>query len=228
MSPQQASESKPLQTTRPVFEILADERRRRILDVLVEHPVPVSEEALTLHLAAVAQETPPRAISESELQALRADAVHVQLPTLADAGLIEWDEDAGTVTTADHPALRDPKFERILETEAEGWDEVLASLAHRRRRIALSVLVAWEGPMTRADLAREIATVEGDDGADDGAVEDLRVSLHHGHLPKLDRAGLVAYDADDGTVSYEGHPALPDEWLDVHGDETPGSVLPTA
>lgn len=41
-----------------------------------------------------------------------------------------------------------------------------------------------------------------------------RVALHHVHLPKLDDAGVIEYDPDDGEVRYLGDPLLSDllEW----------------
>ena len=49
---------------------------------------------------------------------------------------------------------------------------------------------------------------------DVGIPGDLRVALHHVHLPKLDDADVVDYDADQRTVRYRGDPLLGDllEW----------------
>ncbi|WP_436909235.1 DUF7344 domain-containing protein [Halosimplex marinum] len=44
---------------------------------------------------------------------------------------------------------------------------------------------------------------------------DVRVGLHHVHLPALDAAGLVAYDADAGTVTFEGVSAAGERVLDA-------------
>lgn len=213
----------------PLFSAVASRRRRLIVALLLDRTSPVREEELATHLVAAERGTSLLDVTDEDVRPLRTDLPHVQLPALEDAGLVEWDREAATVGTTNHPVLRDPKFERVLGTEAEGWDDVLANLAYRRRRVVLSVLTDRDGPTTRAALARAVAAREtgGDAAPDAETVEALRVSLHHVHLPKLRGAGLVAYDGE-GVVSYEGHPALDDEWLDSRADEAPRAILPTA
>jgi DNA-binding transcriptional ArsR family regulator len=214
----------------PVFAAITERRRRRILDILLDRTSPVAEEDLAIHLAAAEQGKPLLDIVAEDVQSLEIDLAHVQLPALERAGLVVWDEEEATVTTTDHPAFQDPKFVCIVETEADGWDDVLASLTSKRRRITLSVLKGWDVPMVNADLAREIATCEtdGEGDPDSETVADLHASLHQVHLPKLDDAGLVEYDTVDGTVAYVGHPALNEEWLDFHARGTPRAILTAA
>ena len=71
-------------------------------------------------------------------------------------------------------------------------------LADERRRAVLSVLADRDGPVGLSDLARAVADLTGDDASD--AVDRLRVSLHHQHLPKIADAGLIAYDLDRKSV----------------------------
>lgn len=54
------------------------------------------------------------------------------------------------------------------------------------------------------DLVRRLT--ESDVGDEHG----LRVALHHVHLPKLDAADVVDYDAEAGEVRYLGDPVLAD------------------
>lgn len=214
----------------PLFSAVADGRRRRVLLLLMDRTRAVTEEELAIHLAATEANTSLLDVTDEDVRSLRTDLVHVQLPALEDAGLIDWVRDEETVTTVDHPALGAPKFERIVDTNADGWDEVLASLAYRRRRIVLSILDDRGAPMAKPELARRIVAREEGGRADleSGATETLCASLHHVHLPKLQQAGLLTYDADSGTVSYEGHPALDEEWLAADVDETPRAVVPPA
>lgn len=74
-------------------------------------------------------------------------------------------------------------------------DAVLELLADRRRRAALRHLSTSDGEV---DLDDVIGALAPDDPT------DLRVALHHHHLPRLDDAGVVTYDAAAGTVEY--HP----------------------
>lgn len=77
-------------------------------------------------------------------------------------------------------------------------------LAHPRRARTVSLLV--DAPEHTTDvhaLATELADTPGTDEADADArpsAHDLAISLVHGHLPRLADAGVVAHDAEDGTV----------------------------
>jgi len=75
-------------------------------------------------------------------------------------------------------------------------DQVYDALGADRRRAVLAVL-AREGALEARELAAAVAEAE---GGRDGEVDDVHRSLHHVHLPKLDDAGLVAYDHEDGFV----------------------------
>lgn len=209
----------------PVIETLVDGRRRRILAVLLDRTSPVTEEDLAAHLAATERGTSMPDPTDEATQSCRIELDHVHLPALEDAGLVVRNEAAGTVATTDHPVFEDPTFERLLRTEADGWDDVLANLADERRRTVLSVLEDRDAPVGTEDLARAVAARDGP--ADPETVADLRVSLSHVHLPKLADADLIGYDRDTGRAAYVGHPALPDEGLDVPVLETTQSVRTT-
>lgn len=102
-------------------------------------------------------------------------------------------------------------------------DDILASLAHKRRWITLSVHAEYDRPLARVALAREIAAheTEDDESVDSVPIDTICISLHHIHLPKLTEAGLIEYDICSGTVRYRGHPLLEDEaWFDLYLTET--------
>lgn len=92
-------------------------------------------------------------------------------------------------------------------SEAEGdrgpsersLDVIFRVLARQRRRDALYVLYRHPGSLAVAELADEVASVEGTDP------ERVRTSLHHVHLPKLVDAGVAEYDAETGTVRLADH-----------------------
>ncbi|WP_435347330.1 DUF7344 domain-containing protein [Haloarchaeobius sp. HRN-SO-5] len=70
-------------------------------------------------------------------------------------------------------------------------------LANERRRVVLEVLVDWRTPMKLEDLATEVASRE----RQSGTVDDVKISLHHAHLPLLDDVGAVEYDRDRNRVT---------------------------
>jgi hypothetical protein len=162
------------------------------MEVLLDRPTPVTERELARELVGG-----PGSVHEDALEEARIYLRHVDLPKLADADLITWDEPAGSVTPVAQPPINDARYERATETaDVRGED---ASI--ERRRAALSVLESRDGPQERADLACGVAAREADGEPTTGAVEEVEVALHHVHLPKLDRAGLLEYDADEGIVS---------------------------
>ena len=60
------------------------------------------------------------------------------------------------------------------------------------------MLDQWQRAATVRELADELAAR---DGGADGASDEIRLSLHHVHLPKLVDANLIRYDEDARTVS---------------------------
>lgn len=74
-------------------------------------------------------------------------------------------------------------------------DRVLEALAHQYRRNTLCFLAAAErDAVSLEDVSEELASSSGP------PVEDIKASLHHNHLPKLEEAGFVEYDERSGTI----------------------------
>ncbi|RDI70241.1 DUF7344 domain-containing protein [Halopelagius longus] len=76
--------------------------------------------------------------------------------------------------------------------------------AESRQRNALAVLRRATPPLSLTELAFGVAALEG--ATADGPLSEadrtaLELSLHHDHLPRLDRAGIVAYDAKNRVVT---------------------------
>jgi len=191
-----------------VFDGLTSRRRRLILAILVDGSDAVPSRELARRLGAVEAGVIPADVPDDRVDVLLADLRHVQLPTLADVGLLEWDEVEETVSTADHPAFDDPTFRTLLESGAD-VDDVVECLACERRRTVLAALSTHEEPVERAALARQVAAYE--PGPD--TTEDVLVSLHHVHLPKLDDAGLVERDRQADTVGYRSHRSVDEAWF---------------
>lgn len=68
-----------------------------------------------------------------------------------------------------------------------------------RRRVVSHLAETADGSATVADLA---VALETDPPASGASPQEMAVALHHRHLPKLDAAGVVAYDADEEVVHY--------------------------
>ncbi|WP_435174813.1 DUF7344 domain-containing protein [Halorussus sp. AFM4] len=97
--------------------------------------------------------------------------------------------------------------------ESDGTDpaleDALGALADERRRDLLRSLLErdGEGPVGVGELAEEIA--------DESDAEDVRRSLRHAHLPRLDGAGIVAYDAREGEVRLAGDQPAVEDFLEA-------------
>ena len=89
-----------------------------------------------------------------------------------------------------------------LEFENESSADPFDVLADERRRAALSALSDRDGPLELSALARAVAEKTEDDvtGPALDALDRIRVSLHHQHLPKMADAELIAYDIDRKVV----------------------------
>lgn len=82
-------------------------------------------------------------------------------------------------------------------------DEVFSALADERRRQTLHYLLAAPDAVVPVDsLVTSVAT------AADIDRERAAIALHHFVLPKLEEAGLVAYNRQRATVQYRGHPLV--------------------
>lgn len=77
--------------------------------------------------------------------------------------------------------------------------DVFALLSHRRRRLVIRILQNFPLPLTADEIATLVGECEYDDPSDD-RLEVITLSLYHKHLPKLEDAGVVAWDRDDGIV----------------------------
>lgn len=86
-------------------------------------------------------------------------------------------------------------------------DRLIEVLSHRRRRLLCTVLHRGDADAySLADLTDRVVAREA--AARDVAPgrrhrRRVREALHHAHLPKLDSAGLLAYDADDAEVAVD-------------------------
>ena len=103
-----------------------------------------------------------------------------------------------------------------VDSKSDRMNPVLTALASRRSRVVLATLEDESAAVSVAELATHVAAaahdtsivaVDGDDR------EREHVALVHRELPKLDEAGLVEWDRENGVVTTTDHPALADSDL---------------
>lgn len=176
--------SRPESSTRTLDELT--ENRRIILDTLDEQSLPITE----WHLAALL--TADGWGDRSTTQA-RTKLRHVDLPKLADAGYLTWDESAAAVTEVDLSTLES------METDSNTADATTE--LDDDRRVAMHLVETLHGPQDERDLAYGVAAISGSGDPDPDAVDEMATRLHHCALPKLDQAELVDYDPEEGLVA---------------------------
>lgn len=188
-----------------VVDALSHRRRRRVLAVLSDGGS-ASESELAAALA--------RTDDADERRRVAVSLHHRHLPKLADAELVVRDADSRTVSPTDHPLFGTRAFDAVVrdpDASPDELDAALSALADPRRRTALAVLLTAGRPLAEAEVAERVAVRDGARGA--GVLVGLMTDLHHVHLPALDRAGLVAHDAEARRASADGSPALDAAWF---------------
>lgn len=93
-------------------------------------------------------------------------------------------------------------LERRNRTPAE-LSLVLDAVSNRRRRVAIDALRDHGEALTLPDLAEEVAVSELErplTEIEPETVTEIYASLYHDHLPRIEDAGLVAYEQDRDLV----------------------------
>ena len=83
-------------------------------------------------------------------------------------------------------------------------DEVLTLLSDRYRRHVLACLDGMPPPVALEDLTDQVAGREFQQPPDNVSMikrTQIATALHHTHLPKLEEAGIIVYDTDEGKVT---------------------------
>lgn len=189
------SEAGPQSALTDALRCLTHPRRRRIVAALEEFSATVSVRELADELRRSGTDD-----RFEDHEWLRTSLRHEHLPKLSQVALVDWNEADGTVSLADSPLWNDVWFRQLLEADSERWDAVGAVWGDECRHAALAVLADHEGPMTHQALAYAVLERRADGEISTAAIDTCAVALHHHHLPKLERAGFVGYDAETGVA----------------------------
>jgi len=83
------------------------------------------------------------------------------------------------------------------------FDSVLDVCQHQHRRIVLALLAAQQRSLTLHDLTETVLKYNHQASpteVSEDVLTEIRLSLHHVHLPKLASGGLVTFDPDQRLV----------------------------
>lgn len=86
-----------------------------------------------------------------------------------------------------------------MSKDSPSFDSVLALCQHQHRRIVLGTLAEEQRLLTLNDLSKAVLKHNHQmpiTEASEEVLNEIRVSLHHAHLPKLAAEGLIHYDSE--------------------------------
>ena len=110
-------------------------------------------------------------------------------------------------------------------------DTLFELLKNRRRRDAIDFLKANDGETTLSDLAEHIAAAENDLPVEEISSKQRKrvyISLYQCHLPKMDRAGVVDFDKNRGSIRLDERASQLYPYLDATDAEAEeGSAVAT-
>ena len=90
-----------------------------------------------------------------------------------------------------------------MSETASAFDSVLDLCQHQHRRIVLALLAAEQRSLTLNDLTQTVLKYNHQASpteVSEDVLTEIRLSLHHVHLPKLTSNELVTYDPDQRLV----------------------------
>ncbi|WP_158059141.1 DUF7344 domain-containing protein [Halorussus halophilus] len=101
-------------------------------------------------------------------------------------------------------SVADDEQEQDRDESPSEIDETLSLLSDRYRRHALACLDGQPEPVPIERLTDEVAGREFQQPPDQVSMitrTEIATALHHNHLPKLEQAGIIVYDSNDGEVT---------------------------
>lgn len=158
------------------------------------------------------------ASADEEVARLRLDLRNIDLATLVDRGFLTYDHDEDLVRKGPQfdaitPQSNLPENDEQDDPQPTGLNErfdrplnhVFKLLANHHRRHALTYLVGMDDDTATLDeLSGYVAARHANSGNNPGHDDELARGLHHIHLPKLEAAGVIEYDARSETIRYHG------------------------
>jgi len=103
-----------------VFEVLKNERRRRVLQFLRDSPGTVSLSDVAEHIAAIENDKPEKALSSQERKRVYVGLYQCHLPKMDDTDVVDFDGNRGTIDLGDNAEQLYP-FLEAEETQQRPW-----------------------------------------------------------------------------------------------------------
>ena len=147
--PQDATRPARTQTDIPhdeAFDLLSNHRRRYALHYLQRERTRVDLGELAVQIAAWENETRVRDVSSAERKRVYTALQQIHLPRMDEAGVVEFDDRAGTVTLG--PAAEDLDFYlEVVDRRDLPWSQYYLLLAVANAALLVGALV-WGTPVS--------------------------------------------------------------------------------
>ncbi|THE66710.1 hypothetical protein D8Y22_00865 [Salinadaptatus halalkaliphilus] len=102
-----------------ILELLANRRRRYLLYALRGREEPIELSALAERVAGWEHDIPPDEVAKNEYKSVYVSSVQCHVPKLADAGVVDHDEDNHTVILDDNFEQLEPYLRVVIRDEPE-------------------------------------------------------------------------------------------------------------
>lgn len=189
-----------------LFEVISNDRRRRVLGFLASRGSSTRLDVLADHLAAWEDGETTATVSENRRKRAYVSLYQVHLPKLDERGYISYDDEAGDISI-ESPGRYAHQFVERLKTTHGLWDEerlgtYMDLLSSWRRRLVFSYL-GDNQRATLGEIAEHVAARE--NGVAVGELSSnqrkrVYVALYQAHLPKMADAGVIDFEPDTGVV----------------------------
>ncbi|WP_225334009.1 DUF7344 domain-containing protein [Halomicrobium urmianum] len=210
----------PAQVDPELMQVLAPPRRRRVVSVLEDIDA-LSTESLAASVLADEATAAATVVTDDRRREMHSSLVHVDLPALEDAGVLEYDRTSNWVAAR---SARPARIAQRIASAADGDDRATLEALANERRQALLTCVAGKGPCELERVARLVAARERDcrpAAVPADVADDVATSLHHVHLPKLGAADLLHYDPEENVVvAVDDLPSVVTDLLSPTGTES--------
>ncbi|RQH01315.1 DUF7344 domain-containing protein [Natrarchaeobius oligotrophus] len=102
-----------------ILELLANRRRRYLLYALRGQDGPIELSKLAERIAGWEQDVSPDDVAKNEYKSVYVSSVQCHVPKLADAGVVDHDEDNHTVVLGDNYEQLEPYLRVVIQDEPE-------------------------------------------------------------------------------------------------------------
>lgn len=106
-------------TADTILELLANRRRRYLLYALRGRTEPVELSRLAETVAGWEHDVPPDEVAKNEYKSVYVSSVQCHVPKLADANVVDHDEDNHSVILSDNFEQLEPYLEVVVRDEPE-------------------------------------------------------------------------------------------------------------